>query len=183
MAKGTFYHYFASKAEILDALVKRMYAQTLASLEPMLADETLNAVQKLHRFYDVIMRWKSANKDLMVDTFRVLYQDENLLLREKIKLETIRSTTPVLAGIIQQGIAEGVFDVQHPQETAELIIMLPQFMQDSLIAVFIDGEDIEQAKARYSRQIEALNRSAERILGMETGTLTIIEPNVLDQFL
>ena len=35
VAKGTFYHYFRSKVEVLDALVQRMFEQTLASLEPL----------------------------------------------------------------------------------------------------------------------------------------------------
>ena len=51
IAKGTFYYYFNSKLDLLDAVIERMVEQTLQSLELLVADDQLSALEKLERFF------------------------------------------------------------------------------------------------------------------------------------
>ncbi|MEZ4835451.1 MAG: TetR/AcrR family transcriptional regulator [Caldilineaceae bacterium] len=46
VAKGTFYHYFDSKGDLLDALIERMLTQQLQSLTPLMQDTTTDAATK-----------------------------------------------------------------------------------------------------------------------------------------
>ncbi len=110
VSKGTFYHCFASKAELLDALVERMSGQVLTTLEPMMADESLAATEKMEHFFARLHSWKADNRDFFVDAARVLYADENALLRTKVESQATASLTPLLAKIIDQGVDEGAFN-------------------------------------------------------------------------
>jgi AcrR family transcriptional regulator len=174
VAKGTFYHYFDSKADILDALVKRMAEQIVASLEPMLNDETLNAIQKLEQFFAQINQWKIAKKELMLDTARVLYHDDNILLRGKSQEQTIRNASPLLAKVIQQGVEEGVFNVAYPQETAEMVIMMGRTLSESLIPFLLSEQREDSEIERIKRHVLVYNESINRVLGMSQGSLELI---------
>lgn len=183
VAKGTFYHYFDSKADILDALVGRLLEQSLQIVRPIVNDSEHNAIEKFQGFYAHIRQWKSKRKPLMLETARVLYQDDNILLREKMREQARQAMVPMFAQIIEQGIDEGVFEVDYPDGTAEIILMLSLGVDQTLIPILLnqqfDAENITQIK----RQIRAYNQSIERILGMEENTLNLYDEDVLDEWL
>lgn len=182
VAKGTFYHYFDSKVDLLDALIERMIRHVLEGLQPLIADETMGVIEKLKRFFDEIDSWKIANRDLMIATVRILYMDENVLLRTKMREETTKKITPLLAKIIQQGIEQYIFDVRHPDETAQLILKMSEGLSQSAVTVLLaehyDQADIEQVK----RQIDVYNDSIGRVLGVPQRTLILINPTVLNNW-
>lgn len=180
VAKGTFYHYFDSKTDILDAIAKRMTEQIIATLQPMLNNEALNAKEKFEQFFSQIGNWKLDRKQLMLDMVRTLYTEDNLRLRYKMRREAINQFAPVVAGIIQQGCDEGLFEAEYPFETAELIIKMAETREEATIA-FILAETFDAAQVeRIKRQITAYNRSVERILGMSVGSLQLLDDRAID---
>jgi AcrR family transcriptional regulator len=170
VAKGTFYHYFDSKADLLDAVVAQMYTHTIQSLEPLIADTKLPAVMKLERFFGEIVQWKTDNRDLMLDTVRVLYRDENVLLRERLQAQAIQSSVPILSRIIQQGVDEGTFDVLHPTETAQLVLAMSQGMTQVVVALFVENKREPEMIDRLRRYFSVYNQSIERVLGMKANS-------------
>src|ERR1044072_4052256 len=58
MSKGAFYHYFDSKADVLQAMIERMVVE---QVEPLLLsavqDPHLTALEKLQRYFDTAVRW------------------------------------------------------------------------------------------------------------------------------
>ena len=183
VAKGTFYHYFNSKADILEAIVERIYAQTLIMLETMINDSTLNAIQKLQKFFGNIGQWKTENKALILETARALYRDENILLREKMRQEAAKSTIPVLAKIIEEGVQNDLFDVEHPHEVAEVIFSIPRIFTEEVTSLILTEQFDEKAYEHVRRQLEVCNRSMERVLGMKANTLNIFEIDGLSAWL
>ncbi|MCS6828879.1 MAG: TetR/AcrR family transcriptional regulator [Caldilinea sp.] len=169
VAKGLFYHYFRSKADLLDALIERMADQAVASLQPMVNDPTLDAQTKLHRFFDSTQNWKLANKAFMLELTRVLYRDENTLMRTKIARAGVGRIAPLLADILRQGVAEGVYDVQHPEESAPILLELGQSLANAMVDVLLNPPtaetDLEASLAALERQVRAHERAMERILG------------------
>src|SRR4030095_124058 len=85
ISKGAFYHYFDSKADVLEALVERMVVE---QVEPMLLsavqDPHLTALEKLQHYIDTAVRWKTTEKTLMMQLLEVWYSDENALARQKM---------------------------------------------------------------------------------------------------
>lgn len=185
VAKGTFYHYFSSKADILEAIVQRLYEQSILILEPIMNDTTLGAVAKLERFIGVIGQWKATQKTEMMETARALYRDENILLREKMRQRSIMSIVPLLSDIIEQGVAEGVFDVEYPLEAAEIVIGIIRVVTENATAFLLSGQRDVEAIQRIKRQFVLCNRSVARVLGMsaENQALTLFETDYLDDWL
>jgi len=183
VAKGTFYHYFDAKVDILDALIQRLLEHMLASLQVIIEDPSLNAIQKLEQFFWSINQWKIESKPLLLETARVLYQDENILLREKMTQASAKSFTPLLATIIAQGKQEGVFNVEYPYETAEIIFFMPRIFAETLIPLLLSNTDDDELLAHVQRQIIVYSLSVERVLGMTTESLKLFSLDDLNRWL
>ena len=110
ISKGAFYHYFNSKGDVLEALVERMVIdEMLPLILPIVEDPGLSAIEKLERYFDIALRWKTTQKSFMLAILRVWIADENAIVRQKILSMTLKQVTPLLTDIVRQGVEEGVF--------------------------------------------------------------------------
>ncbi|MGD8519484.1 MAG: helix-turn-helix domain-containing protein, partial [Anaerolineae bacterium] len=81
VAKGTFYYYFDSKQQILEAMVDELIGQSMALLHEIVVDEALPALVKWARAFRELGAWKSERKAELLAMLHVMQMDENLLLR------------------------------------------------------------------------------------------------------
>lgn len=180
VAKGLFYYYFSTKAELLDAIVERMAGELLRSLQPMIDDPTLDAPTKLDQFFSRTQRWKFANREFLIDVMAVIYRDENTVLRTKILAATMPVVVPQLAKIIRQGNAEGVYDVAYPEECAEIILEMGQALALPVANLLLQGPPPgvtqEAALQALERRLAAYERSMERVLGAAPGSISLLTP-------
>jgi len=116
IAKGTFYHYFRSKTDLLDSVVTRMFSEAMSSIVPELQDETERASSKFRKLFRSIAMWKIRNRDLFRELISVLYRDDNIVLRHKMMTHSVAILIPVLEKIISQGVREGEFHVESPYD-------------------------------------------------------------------
>lgn len=184
VAKGTFYHYFDSKAALLEALVEtlieRLYGQLESTLEPILDDEMTTGTEKFELLFARIGNWKMANPDFVWESVRVFYQDENVLLRAKMMEASTARMAPLFAQIIRQGVQEGSFDVTHPDEAAHLVFVLNQTLSEAVAKMMLAGERKEVAMQRMGRKVTTYERSIERILGAAEDSLHLIDLQQLE---
>ncbi len=175
VAKGTFYYYFESKVDLLSELIKRMVGEVALELSTICADERLDAAAKLGLLVRHTNRLTVERKQVMLQTIRLLARDENALLREKMQAESTEVFVPILAAIIRQGIAEGVFEVAHADETAELLLTMPQRLSQTVAHAISSGGPDDSIRAKIARQIATLNASMARVLGMGPNALVILD--------
>ncbi|MBU7017322.1 MAG: TetR/AcrR family transcriptional regulator [Theionarchaea archaeon] len=160
VAQGTFYYYFKSKDEILDAIADRYHKEFAASLEEV-ASRDMNAVDK------IISLFKSASgfslgRGKLID---YLHQEKNALFHLKMEQKGFSLIVPIFSKIIEQGIKEGLFDTEYPHEAALLILAC----QDSIFDIeHFREKTVEERK----RTVKAGFYMIERILGIKTGSLT-----------
>ena len=85
ISKGTFYHYFESKDELLESIAERLVRGVLTKVREAIAVEDMDAVTKLNIFIEVAIREKvTTNRELVMMFLRTMMNDENVRLREKI---------------------------------------------------------------------------------------------------
>lgn len=176
IAKGTFYHHYNSKEELLDALIIRLLDQSLLILEPIMADEQLTALKKLHKFFDEISNFKIENEGFIRSLLPIWYADSNVLLREKMKQFSLDMFGPLYAQIVQQGVEEGAFSVEYPEVMGTVFFQTMYFMSETLAKVLINAE----AKQKFSwdevkYKTEAYNSALESLLNATPGSIRLYD--------
>jgi hypothetical protein len=86
---------------------------------------------------------------------------------------------PIFTQIIRQGIAEGQFETDHPDDLAEVILAILTAWSDNL-AVMILQKPENSDLWPIARQKSLVSQYAiERVLGAAPGTLPLIDLNSL----
>jgi len=167
IAKGTFYHYFDSKLHLLDALIDRMLSQTLQVVAPMVGDDQLTAVEKLNGFFAHVAGWKTDNRSFFLEVTRVWRNDENAMFRHRLKMASDRRVAPILTTIIHQGVAEGEFFTNCPDDLGVIILHIGQFVGDAVSDLLLQGQrDDTRVLATIEAKVAAYEHVVARLLGV-----------------
>jgi AcrR family transcriptional regulator len=178
-SKGAFYHYFDSKQALLEAVVERFADTALTTLEPVLNDANLPALRKLERIFSGIASFKAQQKEFVLAIIEVWNSDGNAVVREKLRRLTVHRLVPLLSVVIDQGIREGTFAAQSPEETAMVFTSLMLGFQQQANDLFVARQAGTIGFDVVQRSVAANTDAFERILGVSKGSLTIIDEPTL----
>jgi AcrR family transcriptional regulator len=158
VAQGTFYYYFASKEECLDAMVGRILEADFETIEEVAGREDIHAAAKLLMAYDVRIRRRVEHRVL-----DYLHLEQNAKLHYKMYRRRYSDFLPLFTRLVVEGVEEGVFHTDHPEATAAGIMLLNEMVEmlDRTPETFGIRPDI----------IGPLQEQMERLLGAEPGTL------------
>ena len=159
IAKGTFYHYFKSKEEALDGIVRRRITEGLEKAKAVAADKHLSVEEKL---LFAVMAQKPQNP--VEEKFNaVLNEEGNSLLHQKMLSSIITELSPVLAEIVEEGINRSIFRTDYPRESVEMLLAAALVIFDD---AYFNWTGEEQAKRMF-----AYICAMERTLGAAPGSL------------
>ena len=181
VSKGTFYHYFTSKEDILNAVVESMTREGLKAVQPVFEDETLPAINKLNQFIKAARAWRLANIDAIKEIVRVLYRDENIIIRHKLHRYSVALVVPLLTKLIEQGVEEGVFDNDYPPECAELLLHLGNTIGETNARLFLELEYRPENLEQIKRYIDVYCDMLERMLGAPSGSIEPIDKKIIQK--
>ena len=155
IAKGTYYYYFPSKEATLEAVIDMMInneverAREILSAPIPVPQKLIGVITSLH---------PEQNENNIADA---LNKRENIVMHEKVSRRIIDEAVPLLAQVVSEGIAQGVFACDHIEERVRMILIMSNhvFYNGNFtagdIAVFID--------------------ISEKALGAQPGTLGYIQ--------
>ena len=179
VSRGAIYHYFGSKAEILDAVSERTTDTVIAVIEPIADDVGLTPLAKLQQVFAVAGQWKAERKELMVALAQAWYSDHNLLVRERLGHMVTARLTPLIAGILRAGKAEGVFHVGSPDHAAAILVAMLLDSGEALSRMVFAGLEGTASFEEIEIAISAYNEAFGRILGLSSGSFEIIDSPTL----
>jgi AcrR family transcriptional regulator len=182
ISKGAFYHYFDSKQALLEALIDGMRQEAEPIILPIINDPNLPALDKLHRFFDASARWKTARKDYILSLVGVWYADENAIVRQKTEDNLIHWSTPLLVGIIRQGVEEDVFNTPYPDQIGELVLALLYHIGNAMVELIFSSEAKERELAHAEKLVAAYNNALERVLGAPAGSVNLMDAKTLKEW-
>jgi AcrR family transcriptional regulator len=174
IAKGTFYHHFSSKEELLDEIVFRFTDEVLAAVMPIVNDPKMRADEKLGEFFVRGFAWKIADVDRFYGLLRAIYSDENLLFRRKVTERTTLLVSPILATMVRQGVEEGVFETPIPDRAGELALRLATALTEQSASLFLELLDDPSAADRIAELSSDIEYAVERLIGAPEGTISIL---------
>lgn len=158
IAKGTFYYYFKSKEEVLDAIIDRVTEIVVTRAEEAASDQENSPVMKL---LHIILSMR-VESDLDHDLMKELHKPENALMHQKSLSLMVTRVAPILTKVVEEGISRGLFKSDFPAQYMQIFLT-------SSITLLDDG--IFQVKPEEQQMIlRALVAGLEKMLGVADET-------------
>jgi AcrR family transcriptional regulator len=174
-SRGAFYHYFGSKADLLEAVVDRLTDAATAALMPIVDDPDLSATAKLDGYFTGLGRWKGERTDLLRGLMDTWLADDNAIVREKFRQGIVQRLMPVMARIVAQGRDEGWLADGDPAHVARVLVSLLQGANEAATELYFARQTGTIPFEEVEPRLEAYWRAMERILGLPTGSFTEID--------
>ena len=132
ISRGLLYYPFKNKEDILYCLVEQYSDRLLKDIYSIVYDEDKTAIEKIRSFIDVTIISSenvSAEGTVLQKTVDL---EENQYMLDKLSHKLVEKLTIYFEKIISQGIAEKVFSVKYPLETAEFLMTAYVFVSNNI---------------------------------------------------
>lgn len=158
VAHGLFYYYFDSKEDLIEAITAEVIGELESKLDVILENPEMRADEKFIRFLSLSFQRKNKRSYLAsyfskIDSPQVYYS----LFDELVDI-----LTPYLTEIVEQGIEEGIFHTEYPEQTIRFWLNGRLFI--------VDEEDLFREEIFEDMMAQAF--MLERLLGSERRFLT-----------
>ena len=162
IAKGTFYYYFPSKEDVMDAIVMRYIEREVERATAIAENETMTALEK----FSALILWRDEGNTEKEKAVEMMQQVPNAQLQQKKMIETINQLSPIMENVAKQGIIEGTFRTEYPREAIEFLLITSLTMFDE---GWFDWEPEQML-----RKVEAFCQMAELLLGTKEGSFGFV---------
>ena len=183
IAKGTFYYYYQSKEELVEAIADRNAQFASQQFFQIISDHTGTALEKINLFFEMMTQWKATQIDLLTTVLQVLYSDNNHLYLKKMKEKNIEYYSPILELIIKQGAEEGLFNIPYPAGMGEMLIHVSNSFSDSLAQMLLTIETYPNPNIVLENKMSLYISSMERLLGVKKGSINVVNMKVIYDFI
>lgn len=166
IARGTLYHHFKSKEDIMDALIERHTGLLLERAREAAGDRNSSVEERLVRTI-MALHMEEEMPTGGREMIHHLHNPQNALMHQKTQRILLSRVPEILAGILKDGIAEGHFDTPYPLECMELAV--------TYLSTALDDNLFELTQEQKLAKIQALIFHLERMLGARPGQLAFIQ--------
>lgn len=161
IARGTLYHHFKSKEDIMDALIDRYAVRLLDRAQAVALDKSIPIIERIIR---VVMALNiSGDGESSKEIMEHIHKPQNALMHQKIHKVIINGVPPILTDIIREGIEQGLFSTPYPYECMEMVVIYANTVFDEDLVTMTDEE--------RGQRVLAFVCNVERLLGAESGSL------------
>lgn len=155
IAKGTYYHYFESKEQMLEEVIEMMLEAELENAKAIM-DSDIPIPQKI---VGIIASIRPEQSEQPIE--EALHAPENLIMHNKVRGKIIEKLVPLLTKVAQEGNETGVFDCDKVPERVRMILMLSSDLFDEM------GYGLSD--------IEVFIEVTEKMLGAQPGTMGFLK--------
>lgn len=158
IARGTLYYHFKSKEDILDAMIDRITKQLVDKAKSITKQKEMPVLQRLTMTITALNLETPLGNEIM----ELVHKPQNALMHQKMQEKLLALVNPLITELVIEGIEQGIFRTDYPEETVEMALLYSNAVFDNLV------ELSEEAK---SKKVAAFIYNLERLWGMESGTM------------
>ncbi|MDR1606437.1 MAG: TetR/AcrR family transcriptional regulator [Streptococcaceae bacterium] len=125
IAKGTFYYYFTSKEEVMDAVIMRIIDTELEYAKTVLSNENLTPIEKL--ISSLFRKPESDEQKVIIER---LYEPNNALMKQRALQRTLEVLCPIYAEMIIEGNKRHDFSSANPLAEIQFLVAGMQTVYD-----------------------------------------------------
>ncbi len=169
IGKGSIYYYFSSKDEILNALIKRTYADALEMAKELVHQTDLSIYARLAKITNAcvaatgeFLRRSEAVRSKMGATERIY---DSAYIHQQFMKHSIVDFKDIYKEIIQQEIDKGTIKVDSAAQIAEIVLIV--------LTVKIDNTLSPSSDEDTTKTLQTLITLLERGTGNEDGAFGI----------
>lgn len=162
IAKGTLYHHFKNKEDILDEVIQRQGHRFFSKAKGIAEDKTIPANERLILTLMSMM----TESEMENEELDKIHHPQNALMHEKINDFILKYATPFLTEIIEDGNKDKIFNTPYPKQVVEMIWIYVNVAFDHLSAT-----SPEEMKTK----VEAFIFNIYRLTGAKEGSLDFSE--------
>ncbi|MBO4376633.1 MAG: TetR/AcrR family transcriptional regulator [Lachnospiraceae bacterium] len=158
IARGTLYYHFKSKEEILDAIIERIVDRTVGKAKDIASDKSIPTLKRLTMAL-MALNLDDGNSRFVIDE---IHKPQNALMHQKSQEMIALKINPIITGIVKDGIKEGLFNTDYPEEAVEMAMLYS--------GITFDGLNEMETEERI-KKITGFVYNTERLLGAKKGLL------------
>lgn len=158
IARGTLYYHFKSKEDILDAMIDRILDGIIRKAGSIALDKTIPVLERLTQTV-LAANVDTKTGDMILEQ---VHKPQNALMHAKMQEKLISQLIPLFMKIIDDGVSQGLMQVDYPEETIQMLLMYSN-------SVFDDS--IEYSDEEKKKKVMAFIGNTETLFHMEKGSL------------
>lgn len=154
IAKGTYYYYFESKEQMLEAVIGMMIEAEAERARQVLASP-IDVPQKI---VGIIASLRPAQDERPIED--ALNKPENVLMHDKIRKRLLSTIVPLLSEAVEEGMRGGLFACDHIPERVRMLLVLSTDLFD---------------EGRFTQaDVDVYIDMTEKLLGAKGGSMDFI---------
>ena len=118
IAKGTYYYYFQSKEQMLEAVIGMMIEAEADIARQVLASE-MPVPQKI---VGIVSSVRPTQEERPIED--ALNRPENVLMHDKLQRQLLADILPLLSKAVEEGVRDGLFACDHIPERVRMLLLL-----------------------------------------------------------
>ncbi|MDR1033197.1 MAG: TetR/AcrR family transcriptional regulator [Bifidobacteriaceae bacterium] len=160
MSKGAIFHHFATKEDIVEAVIDEHRKRLISAAETVANDKSIPVSERLVRTAATLQ----VKDDAGLQMVEHLHKPQNELLHARLERVLLSDATPILAEIVREGVQQGVFDTPYPEEAVEAILSYSNSAFDANRIVLFNTHALREKAKSFIWMME-------RLLGAKEGSL------------
>lgn len=182
IAKGTFYHYFRAKSDIIDDIIEKYISQIADEINLLVEDKFFSPIEKLNEFFLSAGFLKPNNRMITSILIKLVYLSENMLIKEKMIKCYNKMISPFLSEIISNLPSFQNESAQKIAHTCDFIILGYLNLSQELSYMLLDKKLEDHEKELINAKSAAFAEATEKILGLENGTVFLMKKELIDKY-
>ena len=154
IAKGTFYYYFQSKEQMLEAVIGMMIEKEADVARQVLA----SGMPVPQKIVGIVSSVRPTQEERPIED--ALNRPENVLMHDKLQRQLLADILPLLSKAVEEGVRDGLFACDHIPERVRMLLLLS-------CDLFDEGQYTEA-------DVDVFIDMMEKLLGAAPGTMGFV---------